>query len=152
MSNPARKRRRWPWILLAAVVVVAGAMLGWRFRPLNATERTLVGRWSSVGGGRDWIEFRSDRSFETTKLPFVHANDLTPWQLEWRTRTSGTWTADGDVLTLKYAAADPALPLDSRFVKSVQGLLSRRQERTPLEMEGQDKFYAFDEPFFRRID
>ena len=50
MSVSVKKRRRWPRIVLAGLILIVGAPIAWRFRPLSAAERTLVGRWGSTDG------------------------------------------------------------------------------------------------------
>lgn len=147
-SSPTPRRRGRRWGILAIAFALACGAAVWKFRPLNATERTLVGKCRSVGGGAYWIEFRPDRRFETTKVPFVHANDL--GRHEWRRLESGIWGASHDVLTLHYTTADSNPSLAGRFTHLVKGLFRTRTESTPLEVEGRDKFYAFDEPFFRQ--
>lgn len=62
MSGTRKKRRRWPWILLAAVVLFAGPPLAWRYRPLNATERGLVGTWITPQTDEIYV-FTPDRRF-----------------------------------------------------------------------------------------
>ena len=62
MIETVQKRRRWPWAVLAAVLLLIAAPIAWRSRPLNAAETALVGRWVRAADG--WsMEFRSDRIF-----------------------------------------------------------------------------------------
>ena len=42
------KRRRWPWRILAAVLVLSGGVIAWQFRPHNSIERGLVGTWAGT--------------------------------------------------------------------------------------------------------
>lgn len=39
------RRRRWPLWLLAVVLLLIAGPIAWRWRPLNATERALLGTW-----------------------------------------------------------------------------------------------------------
>lgn len=49
MSESVKKRRRWPWVVLAAVLLLFGGPIAWSFRPLTAVERSLIGTWTSAG-------------------------------------------------------------------------------------------------------
>ena len=51
MPESIRTRRRWPWVVLATAILLIGGRVAWRFRPLNATERALVGRWGNAKAG-----------------------------------------------------------------------------------------------------
>jgi len=65
LSETVKRRRRWPWWLLVTVLLLGSGWIAWRFRPLNATERTLVGRWESIDDG-SLYEFAASRRFQTT--------------------------------------------------------------------------------------
>lgn len=73
MSEPPKKRRRWPWVILASVLLLIGAPIAWRLRPLNTTERTLLGRWKSLDG-LSAFQLSPDRRFswESVDQRFVH--------------------------------------------------------------------------------
>ena len=60
MSEAAKRRCRWPWVVLAAVLLLVAGSITWRFRPLNATESALVGHWLDPAANVQ-VEFRSDR-------------------------------------------------------------------------------------------
>jgi len=62
MNETVRKRRRWPWVVLAVVLLLIGGPIGWQLRPLTATERQLVGRWGP-STGVVMYHFRADRRF-----------------------------------------------------------------------------------------
>ncbi len=49
MTESVKKRRRWPWLVLASVLlmVVGGFPFTSRYRPLSHTERRLVGVWTT---------------------------------------------------------------------------------------------------------
>lgn len=57
MAEIAKKRRRWPWVVLAVCLLLAIGQVAWKFRPLNAVERPLVGRW----GLPEVIRLQADR-------------------------------------------------------------------------------------------
>lgn len=57
MTDTVKKRRRWPWLVLAALLLIGGPV-AWRFRPLNQTERGLIGRWRHE---KQLLDFTSDR-------------------------------------------------------------------------------------------
>ena len=72
MSDTPKKRRRWPWMILVGVLLLVGAPIAWRFRPLNATERTLVGHWKGADSVTTF-ELSANRRFhwESVDKPFV---------------------------------------------------------------------------------
>ncbi len=88
MSGTPMKRRRWPWIMLAAVVLFASPPLAWQYRPLNATERRLVGTWITPQTDEIYV-FTSDRRFR--------------YSLGVRPRSTileGSWRCSGDRIDL----------------------------------------------------
>lgn len=82
MSETVQKRRRGPWLALAAVLLVAGGLIAWQYRPLNAAEKALVGRWTLLSADRKF-EFRSDR------------------RLLLDGESAGTWSASANSLSLR---------------------------------------------------
>lgn len=63
MAEVANKRRRWPWAVLAVVISVFVSVAGWRYRPLNPTERQLVGTWHEVGSPESRFRYFPNRRF-----------------------------------------------------------------------------------------
>lgn len=78
MSVTVKKRRRWPWIVLAVVLLLVALPVAWRLRPLSATERSLVGRWKSTDGVSSF-HLSADRRFhwESVDDQFVHGLSAT---------------------------------------------------------------------------
>jgi len=68
MTEIAKRRRRWPWVVLAVLLLVVGGPIAWQFRPLNTAEKALVGRWT-ITGPQEAIEFRPDRRFLLRGIP-----------------------------------------------------------------------------------
>lgn len=93
MSETVKPRRRWPWRALAVVALVVGGLLAWRFRPLNGTERALVGKWKGDYGE---VTFRSNRRFEAGDEAFGEGPDET-----------GTWSATEDQLLIDLDVPGP---------------------------------------------
>ena len=63
MTAIAVRRRRWPWVVISVVLLIVGVPLAWKFRPLNATERKLVGVWSRPKWPGKRIILEGDRTF-----------------------------------------------------------------------------------------
>ena len=61
MSETVTRRRRWPWVVLAVVVLLVAGPLAWKYRPLNATERKLVGVWAVASKPEQKIRFSPSR-------------------------------------------------------------------------------------------
>lgn len=47
MPEVHKKRRRWPWVIAAATLLLVVAVFGWRYRPLSSAEQRFIGRWES---------------------------------------------------------------------------------------------------------
>lgn len=59
MTETVKKRRRWPWVVLSAILVLTAGAMAWHFRPLNTAEKALVGSWRPPGALSD-TEYRFD--------------------------------------------------------------------------------------------
>lgn len=81
------KRFRWPLVLLSISLIVVLIPLAWRFRPLNAVERKLVGTWRrpSVSEHPAFVVLRPDRRIQTLSL-----GSFSP---------AGQWSASGSDMT-----------------------------------------------------
>lgn len=118
MSEIVKKRRRWPWAVLAAVLFLVVGPIAWQFRPLNATERQLVGRWGHDPDHVIW-HFHADR--HATGLGF-----------------RGTWSASPDTVTLRrYPFDTQREELKNRLIMCFRRL--RYPVRNGLEFEGPDR-------------
>lgn len=64
MIERVKGRRRWPWLILVAALLVLGGPILWKYRPLNAEEQRLIGMWR----GDDGNEFTFCRDHSCTVL------------------------------------------------------------------------------------
>lgn len=63
MSATHRRLRWWQWLGVAVLLIVT-AQVAWRYRPLSAMERRLLGTWDIRSGAFDgFITFTADRRF-----------------------------------------------------------------------------------------
>lgn len=113
MSATVRSRRRW-WCTTAIVaLILASAVIAWIFRPLNTTERSLVGTWEIPDPERTWNEqiliLRRDRAFVLTERSGQQA---------------GTWSAGGLRVELHYQPDDPEMW--DRFIARARDLWEGR--------------------------
>lgn len=102
MSEAVRKRRRrWPWMVLAALVLVGGP-LGWRFRPMNGAERQLVGTWEESPETREDEEVLDESSGrfvpERTLLRFTAARRFAYWTDREPYHEHASWSASATSL------------------------------------------------------
>lgn len=81
MMETAKSRRRWPWGILAVLLLVAGS-IGWRFRPMNPLEHRLVGTWRDTN--RSGFTFHRSHTFQTHPLG-----------------SHGTWSASRSLLRMR---------------------------------------------------
>jgi hypothetical protein len=129
------KRRRWPWLLLLAVIV---GCVGWMCRPLTTVERSLVGRWISGVVGEDSsprLLIRSDRSYESwepqvTPSGFRVAHETGNWMLLRKER----W--------LVFNMSSPESRSPSILIRRTQAFRERmgwdgRSHAAPFQMEGE---------------
>jgi len=127
MSDTVKKPRRWPWIVLAAVLLLICGPIAWRTRPLNATERRLVGHWRCKD--RDlMLSLAANRRFQMAEIP-VNALPL-----------EGRWTATASSLIIVPDAA-PETPLLTRAYSLASHLLS--PVSTSLRWHGPDQITVF---------
>lgn len=92
MSEAVKKCQRWPWLALATVLLLVGGPLAWQFRPLNETERALIGKWRGGDPKGDWqveVHLEANRRFRTT----LRGSDTGA--------ATGPWTAQGSTIQFK---------------------------------------------------
>ena len=69
MTAPVSRRRAWAYCLVAFFALAILGRFAWSYRPLNETERSLVGTWTFVPVGTDpadavyWYAFDSNRQY-----------------------------------------------------------------------------------------
>jgi len=111
-----KSRRRWPWAILAVVLLLVGGPIAWRFRPLNETERRLVGTWRSKYEAE--YTFRLDHSFETAY------------------GIRGRWSVSGSMLQLRTVPDFPTSLVSTRlYWDSILTPTSWTQEH-PIAFDG----------------
>jgi hypothetical protein len=128
-----KRRRRWPWVVLAAVLVLVGGTIAWQNRPLNATERELVGHWRCKSRSLT-CSFAANRRFQfddtdVNAIPF-----------------EGRWSATDSSLVL-WLDIDPELPLPTRVHSFAARLF--RPVTTTVHWRGPDHSKAFGDEHFR---
>lgn len=133
MTENVKKRRRWPWLILAATLILVCGPTVWRLRPLNATERRLVGSWSPEHDSRLGVfTFRADRAFCWT-----HPNGFVA--------AKGSWSASARSLVIDY---EP----DGLSIKQLLFRLYRRlagHDRQPLRFAEDGDLILHGIPFDR---
>lgn len=86
-------RRRWVSLTLFAGTVAVVAFLAWNFRPLNATERQLVGTWRMQTA--QWSMPPSRVTLATDRRYLVHATPGRP------PVCAGMWSGSGNRFVLR---------------------------------------------------
>lgn len=97
MAETTPRRRRWPWWIAGAVLLLVAGPIAWSFRPLNTVERRLLGKWRSPTSDPSisvTYTFTPDRRavFDTGfGLPPLH----------------GTWSASSSGLLMSFEGPAP---------------------------------------------
>lgn len=113
MPETVRTRRRWLWMVLAALVLVGGP-LGWRFRPMNGAERQLVGTWEESPETREDEEGLDESSGrfapERVFLRFTAARRFACWTDREPYEEHASWSASATSLKASPDLATVGLP------------------------------------------
>ena len=139
MTETVKKRRRWPWVILAAVLLLVGGPIAWRLRPLNATERRLVGTWTP-----------EDPAMTPELLPFTLKPDRTLFYsaLGGTLTFPGRWDATSETIEIQMDPdpdrSDPIIPRLLRLYRQLSG-----QHRRPLLFDNDDTIELEGIPFKR---
>lgn len=134
-----KRRRRWPWILLAIGLLLVGGPFALQLRPLNPTERALVGTWSEPAHG---IRYRltADRQVEMSNLSQA-------WT------STGQWSASGDSLSLSPGTSAHIVAKRPWYLNLPFSLLRPFARRTyPLRLDGRDRIWLGGVEFVRVPD
>ncbi|MCA9080547.1 MAG: hypothetical protein KDA58_08305 [Planctomycetaceae bacterium] len=83
----------WKWLRwsLVAFLCIVAAMVAYRYRPLNATERQLVGQWKPEQG----------EPGEEARVWFGPGRDVTWSDVAYTGKVHGDWHVSGDQLVLR---------------------------------------------------
>lgn len=119
MNETVKRRRRWPWGLAAVVLIVVGGPLAWRFRPLNQTERSIIGTWRC-----DNVHEVIYQTYTTDRRLTIRTESLSTSDTETAT---GRWYAADGVL---YTSIDPLGPWTPSHLLSRITTLLQRESRS----------------------
>lgn len=89
MADSIKKRRRWPYAVFALLML--GGAFACLFRPLNATERRVVGHWVSTDSWRTPWTFLPNRTFH-----WLHASGQS---------VRGTWSCSSSMIEIVHYGA-----------------------------------------------
>lgn len=140
MTETVRKRLRWPWMALAVVLLLVGGPIAWRFRPLNKSERRLLGTFEvsfrdgvlglqTPGFVLEEVTFYSNRQYVRRILDVGHP-----------VVQRGSWEAGQDTITLKpISPTGIGVPWHARLRAYVSELLQPRREA--MGWDGPDCFW-----------
>ncbi len=143
MSDTVRKRRRWPWVVLAALLLISGPV-AWQFRPLNQMELALVGKWRSADPDRKLhveIQLAANRRYRT----MVRGDETGTG--------TGPWTARGNTLYLGQDVSfwgETGMPWRMRFQDCLGTLFT--VETVDLRVDGPDRVWLEGYEFVRVHD
>jgi len=126
-----KSRRRWPWAILAVVLLLVGGPIAWRLRPLNAAERTLIGFWVVEGGSRS-MHLTADRCIR------IAGKDV------------GAWSASEKAISVRYAVAFKDLA-GAPWLDRIYTYFKMRepQQTSDIRWKGPDRFRLGNEEFVR---
>lgn len=140
MTEIVKRRRRWPWVVLAAMLIVCGGPVAWRFRPLSAEERSVIGIWRC----------RVPRAPSTFTITFTDDRRYLLLRGNHQSEEEGQWSISGDRLTC--SAEIPGL-LAHRFDEYVGDILNgvSRRRQWLVAFETADRMRVTETPDPRRI-
>ncbi len=133
VSVPAKRRRWWLWGVLVAGALVVAAPVAWRYRPLNRTERQLLGTWSVTTRDRPdhyKVEFGADRQYICQLNARLLPSPLPP---------NGRWEASHAVLSAIDVPPDNSLLAPWKAVPIWKRLLDRARALLPDGQENEGR-------------
>jgi len=134
MTEIAKRRRRWPWVAAAVVLLLVGGSLAWRFRPLNSAEKAFVGHWHD--GSTNGFRFDANHCC---------AGDGAGGEV-----VTGTWSARGNTLSIRFRTElkDYAnLPWQMGLSRYLETLLSPPSGK--VKWDGANRFFWQGNEFVR---
>lgn len=142
MAEIAKGRRRWPWWILAVVVLLLfGGPFAWRFRPLNAAERRMLGTWVDAEFPDTRFTFRPDRT--STRPGCDPAPDVL-----------GIWMCSQDRLFQQddYEAPQTPMAILKRWVRVDRWGRGASTDWQTLRFEDDSHIWIDDVPFVRVVE
>ena len=139
MSETVKRRRRWPCMVLIAVLLLVGGPIAWRYRPLTPTEFTLLGTWTFEDDGAQYeITLTPDRRFVEQTTTYTRDADGNFRAATW----SGSWSASGSTLFFCQDFREP-LRWDTVFVRLRQMADGRHRIRKQIEFDQQGRLLQY---------
>jgi len=147
MSDTGNRRRRWPWLILALGLLVIGVPLVWRLRPLNATERALVGSWSCDAPKAE-LQFSPYHQFQGAIFWKLDVPQLRGELQE--TVHGATWSATNSRIEIRHSRLKLSNIRQYGFRWVLQDILTGGELRVmKLQVDGPDKIIVEGHEFRR---
>lgn len=140
VTKTVKRRRRWPLVIAAIVLILVAAPLAWQLRPLTADERALVGHWRSVTPSNADYFLSADRRFRIT-FDAAIAPD--------RQFVRGTWTAYDSSFHVR---ARPSGSPWRNPLRRCYAWITAPTESAKIRFDGPDRFWMEKVEFVRVPD
>ncbi len=100
-SEPVKRRRRWPRIVLAMAVLGFLAPTAWRFRPMSAGQRQFLGTWRIYHSDEARISLVTFGRGRTLQMEYAISPPYLPDPKFSTEPELGFWSFDGHTLTIQ---------------------------------------------------
>ena len=122
------RRRRWSWGIPAVCLILVLGRVAWSFRPLNATEQSVLGHWAlELEDFVRELTLKADRHYVERITVYTASGGFR------RSSSTGTWTASASVLSL-FPESSSHPPIQMDFQLDDRGWL-RCRDRPALSPE-----------------
>ena len=124
IQTPKTRSRRWLHLFAVLSAIIILSPLAWRYRPLNASERRLVGTWRSESG---WINLR----LGADRVASLGGGDADPVPY-------ASWKASGNALYMTSLEPDPQVASLSWYRQILSWVRGKRHTTEGVLIEFDD--------------